>query len=79
MGPNWEQFRSAHVPSQLAPRSVELGMGPIGSNWSNWLKADLAQRHLITTSNSFDPLDVDVMHTDHLVIFKTISINTFKG
>ena len=29
-GPNWEQFRSAHIPSQLAPRSVELGAGP---NW----------------------------------------------
>ena len=27
-GPNWEQFRSAEVPSQLAPRSVELGAGP---------------------------------------------------
>ena len=36
---NWEQFRSAQVPSQLAPRSVELGTGPIGSNWYNWLKA----------------------------------------
>ena len=35
-GPNWEQFQSAQVPSQLAPRSVELGAGP---NWSNWLKA----------------------------------------
>ena len=32
-GPNWEQLRSAQVPSQLAPRSVELGPGP------NWLKA----------------------------------------
>ena len=29
-GPNWEQFRSAQVPSQLAPRSIELGVGP---NW----------------------------------------------
>ena len=29
-GPNREQFRSAHVPSQFAPRSVELGAGP---NW----------------------------------------------
>ena len=29
-GPNWEQFRLAQVPSQLAPRSVELGAGP---NW----------------------------------------------
>ena len=29
-GPNWEPFRSAQVPSQLAPRSVELGAGP---NW----------------------------------------------
>ena len=28
--PNWEPFRSAQVPSQLAPRSVELGAGP---NW----------------------------------------------
>ena len=27
-GPNWEQFRSAQVPSQFAPRSVELGAGP---------------------------------------------------
>ena len=27
---NWEQFRSVQVPSQLAPRSVELGAGP---NW----------------------------------------------
>ena len=26
-GPKWEQFRSAQVPSQLAPRSV------VGSNW----------------------------------------------
>ena len=33
-GTNWDQFRSAQVPSQLAPRSVELGAGP------NWLKAD---------------------------------------
>ena len=29
-GPNWEQFQSAQVPSQLAPRSVESGAGP---NW----------------------------------------------
>ena len=28
VGPNWEQFRSAQVPSQLAPRSVELDTGP---------------------------------------------------
>ena len=27
-GPNCEQFRSAQVPSQLAPRYVELGAGP---------------------------------------------------
>ena len=27
-GPNWEQFRSSQVPSELAPRSVELGVGP---------------------------------------------------
>ena len=27
-GSNWEQFRSVQVPSQLAPRSVELGAGP---------------------------------------------------
>ena len=27
-GLNWEQFRSAQVASQLAPRSVELGAGP---------------------------------------------------
>ena len=27
-GPNWEQFRSAQVPSQLALRSVELGARP---------------------------------------------------
>ena len=32
-GPNWEQFRSAQVPSQLKPRSVELRARP------NWLKA----------------------------------------
>ena len=31
-GPNWEQFRSAQVPSQLAPRSVELIAGP---NWEH--------------------------------------------
>ena len=30
VGPNWEQFRSAQVPSQLAPMSVELYAGP---NW----------------------------------------------
>ena len=36
---NWEQFRSAKVPSQLATRSVELGTGPIGSNWFNCLMA----------------------------------------
>ena len=29
-GPNFEHFRSAQVPSQLAPRSVELGA------WPNW-------------------------------------------
>ena len=30
-GPKWEQFLSDQVPSQLAPRSVELGtIGPIG-------------------------------------------------
>ena len=28
--PSWEQFRLAQVPSQLAPRTVELGAGP---NW----------------------------------------------
>ena len=38
-GPDLEQFRSAQVPSQLAPRSVDLGAGPIGSNYSNWLKS----------------------------------------
>ena len=27
-GPNWEQFQLAQVPSQHAPRSVELGAGP---------------------------------------------------
>ena len=27
-GPNWEQFQSAQVPSQLAPIFVELGPGP---------------------------------------------------
>ena len=38
--PIWEQFLSAQVPSQLAPRSVELVTGVlIGSNWSNGLKA----------------------------------------
>ena len=31
-GPNWEQFRSAQVPSQLAPRSVQLIAGP---NWEH--------------------------------------------
>ena len=32
VGPNWEQFRSAQVPNQLAPSpmSVEFGAGP---NW----------------------------------------------
>ena len=35
-GTNGEQCRSAQVPSQLAPRSVELGAG---TNRSNWLKA----------------------------------------
>ena len=29
-GSNWEQFRAAQVPSQLARRSVQLGAGP---NW----------------------------------------------
>ena len=29
-GPNWEQFWSAQIPSQFAPRYVELGAGP---NW----------------------------------------------
>ena len=38
-GPNWEQFRSAEVPSQLAPRSVELGAGPSWEQLVNWLKA----------------------------------------
>ena len=42
-GPNWAQFRSAQVPSQLAPRSVELGRGPIGNNW---LKAGPALNNL---------------------------------
>ena len=28
--PNWEQFRLARVPSQLALKSVKLGAGP---NW----------------------------------------------
>ena len=27
-GPTWKQFQSAQVPSQLAPRSVEMGTGP---------------------------------------------------
>ena len=40
-GPNWEQFRSAQVPSQLAPRSVVLGAGPnweqmVQLGWGNW-------------------------------------------
>ena len=35
-GPNWELFQSAQVPSQLAPRSVELGAGP------NWEQLELA-------------------------------------
>ena len=30
VGPKLEQIQSAQVPSQLAPRSVELGAGP---NW----------------------------------------------
>ena len=30
VGPNWEQFRSAQVLSQLALKSVELGAG---TNW----------------------------------------------
>ena len=34
-GPNWEQFRSAQVPSQLAPRSVELGAGP---KWEQYVQ-----------------------------------------
>ena len=28
VGPNWEQFRSAQVPSQLAQRSAKLCVGP---------------------------------------------------
>ena len=44
-GPNWEQFRSAQVHSQLAPRSVELGAGPSGIKWSNWLKAGPANNY----------------------------------
>ena len=46
MGSNWEQFRPAQVPSQLAPKSVELGGRPIESNWSNWLKAGPALNNL---------------------------------
>ena len=33
-GPNWEQFRSAQVPSLHALRSVELGAGP---NWDLYI------------------------------------------
>ena len=34
-GPNWKQFRSAQIPSQLPPRSTELGVGP---NWEQLVK-----------------------------------------
>ena len=34
-GPNWEQFRLAEVPSQFAPRSVELAAGP---NWEQLIQ-----------------------------------------
>ena len=34
-GPNLEQFRSAQVPSQHPPRSVEL---VAGSNWEQWVQ-----------------------------------------
>ena len=39
-GPNWEQFRSAQVPSQLAPRSVQLGAGP---NWEQLVQLAYGQ------------------------------------
>ena len=45
-GPIWDEIRSAQVPSQLAPRSVELGQGPIESNWSNWLQAGPVLYHM---------------------------------
>ena len=32
VGPNWEEFWSAQVPSHFAPRSVEL------DTWPNWEK-----------------------------------------
>ena len=37
-GPNREHFRSAQVPSQLAPRSVELSVGPI---WEQFRSAQV--------------------------------------
>ena len=37
-GPNWEQFRSAQVPSQLVPRSVELSAE---SNWEQFRSAQV--------------------------------------
>ena len=36
--PNWEQFRTAQVPSQLTPRSVKLGAGP---NWEQFRSAQV--------------------------------------
>ena len=37
-GPNWEQFRSAQVPSQLASRSVELDGSP---KWEQFRSAQV--------------------------------------
>ena len=36
--PNWEQFRSAQVPSQPEPRYVDLGAGP---NWEQFRSAQV--------------------------------------
>ena len=47
VGLNWEQFRSAQVPSQLVPRSVELGAGP---NWEQLVH--LALRPALTAPSS---------------------------
>ena len=38
-GPNLDHIRSAQVPSQLAPRYVQLDAGPSWEQWSNGLNA----------------------------------------
>ena len=38
VGPNWDQFHSAQVPSQLATRYLELGAGP---NWEQFHSAQV--------------------------------------